>query len=542
MGISSSSSSILLAVLFSFLCLISVPFGSSSSIINANILQCLSKHSQTPIPIYTPNNSNYSSVFRSTINNLRFLSSTTLKPLLIITPLQESHVQAAVVCARKHGIQIKVRSGGHDYEGLSFISDVPFIIVDLFNLRSVSVNVTDRTAWVQSGATVSELYYRIGEKSKTLGFPAGVCTTVGVGGQFSGGGYGSMLRKYGLADDNVIDARIVDVHGRILNKETMGKDLFWAIRGGGGGSFGVVLSWKIKLVSVPPIVTLFTISKTLEQGATALVHRWTEVAPKLPHELWIRIIFTLANSTRKGEKTILASFNSMYLGDAEKLLTVMKERFPELGLERKDCTETSWLRSTLYFGNFPVQGSLNMLLNRTQPKNTFKSKSEYVTKPIPEIGLEGIWKRLLKEEKPLMIFTPYGGRMDEISESEIAFPHRNGTLFMIMYIVSWNEKGVETSKKHISWIRELYRYLAPYVSKCPRAAYVNYRDIDLGQSKNGTATYLQGKAWGRRYFKGNYERLVHVKSKFDPENFFRHEQSIPSIAHPWGNKLGHWRS
>ncbi|OVA08657.1 FAD linked oxidase [Macleaya cordata] len=201
-----------------------------------------------------------------------------------------------------HGIQIKFRSGGHDYEGLSYVSDVPFVIVDLFNLQSISVDAEDRNAWVQSGATIGELYYRIAEKSRTLGFPVGACPTVGVGGHFSGGGYGTMLRKYGLAADNVIDARIVNVYGRILNKESMGEDLFWAIRGGSGGSFGVVLSWKIRLVYVPPIVTVFMIDKTLEQGATELVHKWQEIAHKLPQELFIRVIL---NSL----KTIRASFH-----------------------------------------------------------------------------------------------------------------------------------------------------------------------------------------------------------------------------------------
>ncbi|KAF8412774.1 hypothetical protein HHK36_000744 [Tetracentron sinense] len=202
--------------------------------------------------------------------------------MLIFTPSHESQIQAIVICSRKHGIRIRIRSGGHDYEGLSYVSDVPFAIVDLVNLGFIRVDTQDESAWVQAGATIGEVYYRIAEKSMTLGFPSAICTTVGVGGLFSGGGYGNMLRKYGLAGDNIIDAHLVDVNGRILDRESMGEDLFWAIRGG-AASFGVVIYWKIKLVLVPPTMTVFTIAKTLEQGATELVHRWQFIADMI-HE------------------------------------------------------------------------------------------------------------------------------------------------------------------------------------------------------------------------------------------------------------------
>ncbi|PWA81395.1 Berberine/berberine-like protein [Artemisia annua] len=145
-----------------------------------------------------------------------------------------------------------------------------------------------------------------------------------------------------------------------------------------------------------------------------------------------------------------------------------------------------------------------------------------------------MWTRMLKEEIPLMIWNPYGGMMERISISESAtpFPNRKGVLYKIQYVNSWTVPDKQAMKKHYKWIKSFYKYMGLYVSKYPREAYVNHRDLDLGMNdKNcGNTSFVKAcSSWGRRYFKDNFMRLVKVKTDFDPDNFFRHEQSIPLL-------------
>ncbi|KAL6603948.1 hypothetical protein ACP70R_044309 [Stipagrostis hirtigluma subsp. patula] len=490
----------------------------------AGFLHCLAAHLPSGV-VYTHGSNSYWSILQYSVKNLRFVTPATPTPIAVVAATNASHVQASVRCGARHGVRVRPRSGGHDYEGLSYRSlhaARPFAVVDLAALRAVRVDVSRETAWVGSGATLGELYYAIAKETPRLGFPGGLGPTVGIGGHLSGGGFGLLLRKHGLAADHVVDAVVVDAKGRLLDRAAMGEDLFWAIRGGGGGSFGVVLSWKLRLVRVPAAVTVFTVHRPRNQSATALVTKWQRVAPSLPRDVFLRVV--LQNQE--------ARFESLYLGRCTGLVATMADTFPELGVRQQDCVEMTWIESVLYFAFYGTGKPAEMLLDRgDKPDRYFKAKSDFVNQPIPSHVWERTWSWFVKDDAGLLILDPYGGRMGSVAPSATPFPHRQ-ELYNLQYYGFWFENGTEASEKHAGWIRGLHREMGPYVSRNPRGAYVNYRDLDLGvndDDDDGVTSYEKARVWGQAYFKANFERLAAVKAKVDPNDFFRSEQSIPPL-------------
>ncbi|EMS68848.1 Reticuline oxidase-like protein [Triticum urartu] len=459
-------------------------------------LGCLSADIPSRL-IQTPATPSYSALLLSTAWNLRYILPDTSKPLGIIAATEHAHVQTTVRCGRRHGVRVRVRSGGHDYEGLSYASvhlhkhNEPFAVLDLATLRAIHVDPARA------------------EAATTPAAPPGS---------------GPRARKSGLPADNVLDALVVDADGRLMNRSSMGEDLFWAIRGGGGESFGVVLSWKVRLVPVPETVTVFSIIRSRNQSAIELITKWQEMAPVSPKDLYLRVL--VLNQQ--------ANFQALFLGRCGDLHRLMQDRFPELGMTEQNCREVSWVQSTVFFGFSATSIPLKQLLNRSSnPRYYLKVKSDHVQEPIPRDVWESIWTAWLeKPEAALLMLDPYGGLMSSISPSETPFPHRQGNLYQLQYYSFWYENGTAAAEKRMSWVRGLHKEMEPYVSKNPRAVYVNYRDLDLGTNEldgNVTSYDKARVSWGDKYFKGNFKRLAAVKTMVDPHDFFRNEQSIPPL-------------
>lgn len=475
----------------------------------------------------------FTPVLRAYIRNARFNTSSTPKPSVIVLPRVDSHVQAAVVCTKALDLQLRIRSGGHDYDGLSYVSSVTFIVLDLSNFRNITVDMKDDggSAWVQTGATLGELFYRIWEKSEVHAFPAGNCPTVGVGGHVSGGGYGHLIRKFGLTIDYVVDATIVDVKGRVLDRKSMGEDLFWALRGGGAGSFGVVLAFKVKLVEVPKTITVFRVDRTTDQNALDMVHKWQFVAPRTDPGLFIRVL--LASPTKNKTRTVNAKVRALYLGNASDVVSMMAKEFPELGLKIDDCKEMTWIQSVLWWMNYKDVEKVKpeVLLERKPDSAKFvKRKSDYVEKEITKPELNRLIQQLATLDRTGLVLNPYGGNLNATASNETAFPHRH-KLYKIQHSSTWSDARPEADRLYVGSLRKTYRIMTPFVSKNPRSAYLNYRDVDIGVNDHGKDSYRKGEIYGRKYFGENFDRLVRVKTAVDPENFFRNEQSIPTLPH-----------
>ncbi|CAO2205827.1 unnamed protein product [Urochloa humidicola] len=518
--------------------LVAVTSATAPPLLPHDIASCLVSNDVKNFSL--PASPSFNPLLSSSLRYLRFISPSVGKPSAIVLPSSQLELQRAVLCAVNTSLAIRVRAGGHSYEGLSYTSEngVPFAVIDVSNLNRIRVDATATTVWAESGTTLGELYHAVGQASKTLAFPGGTCSTLGLGGFVSGGGFGLLARKHGIAADNVLDAVLIDAGGRALTRDTMDADVFWAIRGGGGGSWGVVYSWKLRLVTVPDTITVFDIDRRgPADNIAALIHKWQSVGPNLPDEFYVstRIYFT-SNSTNGGNLTM--SFTGQVLAPKREALAVLNKAYPELHLAEWELGDVSWVEAAAKFAE--LKSVADLTSRHVGIGEYAKRKSDYVQAPISKQDMVKI-ARYMTTTAPTegsIQLNPYGAAMARVGSDERPFPHRAGFLYSIQYAVDWKAADNSRAGEFMGWLREFYKFMEPYVSKNPRGAYVNYVDLDLGTNNWTSVTggrlsaadsVSHAASWGRRYFLDNFDRLVRAKSKIDPGNVFNNAQSIPPL-------------
>ena len=431
-------------------------------------------------------------------NLLPFNLRTTSRPMVIAGCLTANGVKLAVVWARRNQIPLCVHAGGHSYEGFS---SCPGLMVDVRKMNAITIDAVNQTARIGAGCLLGDV--AIALFAKNFALPAGSCRPVGVSGLALGGGHGLTSRKFGLTCDSLISAHLVDAAGAELDADsTQNPDLFWALRGGGGGNFGIVTEFVFKIHPVDRVIQ-FSISWPDEMYRTSIIRTWQSMVGSAPDELSFLLHVTGGQGkiSHIGCNGLFLPRNSSETPDLDDLKTVLQPLLA-LGNPTFRPHEINYLDAVKIFAG---DGDPNRVY--------FKAKSDYSMEVWPDSTIAAFINAL--HQSPLTIatiFEAYGGAINKVGEPDTAFGHRGNTLFCLQYYLQWESSSATNGS--VAAIRALFEAMRPYL---PGYSYVNYLDLDL-------------QDFARAYYKDNLPRLQIVKRQYDPDNFFHFAQSIPLPA------------
>jgi FAD/FMN-containing dehydrogenase len=426
----------------------------------------------------------------------------TYKPQAVVFCESLADVQRTVRWARRHAVRIVPRSGGHSYGGYSSTSGV---IVDVSRLNGVALT-SGGSAVVGAGARLIDVYDGLWQHGRTV--PAGSCPTVGIAGLTLGGGVGLAARKYGLTCDNLLEATVVLASGAaVVANAHQHSDLYWALRGGGGGNFGIVTRLVFRTHPVGQVATY-----SLEwpwSDAAKVIQAWQKLAPHAPDGLFS--VLNL-NAAAGGRAHITSA--GQFFGTADRLRQLLQPlanagtstRFSVTSRSYMDAQEMwAGCSGTIAECHLPPQGHLG--------RSTFKGKSSFANTPLTARGIDTMIRQIEARiatgtGSGIILLDSYGGAINRVKKDATAFVHRDA-LFSMQYLAYWDASAA--AEPNLRWLRNFYAAMRPYVSPF---AYQNYIDPDLGK-------------WGRAYYGTNLDRLIAVKSRYDPQNVFRSSQSIP---------------
>ena len=418
------------------------------------------------------------------------------RPALIARCLGVGDVVTAVNFAREHGIALSIKGGGHNISGLAVCDGG--LMLDMSRMRGVWVDPTARIARAQPGCLLGD----VDRETQLHGLAAvlGFVSATGVAGLTVGGGFGYLTRRFGWTSDNVRSIEIVTAEGRIVRaSEKENSDLFWGLRGG-GGNFGVVTGFEYQLYPVGPEIVAGAIAWRAE-SASQVLEMCRTVMEKAPPELVCVAGLRIAPpapwiSKDVHGKPIVALFvcHSGTISEGEKLVAPIKGFGSPVGdiVQRRPYV------------------SQQSLLDATQPKGRrYYWKSEYLPRLEPDLLTAAIrHARAIVSPHSAIILFPLDGALNRLPENHSAVGNRD-TAWVLNVTASWEK--AEDDKTNIDWARAAWRDMRGFSTG---GTYVNFLTEEEGDERIRAA-------YGK-----NYERLVEIKSKWDPGNLFCMNKNI----------------
>jgi FAD/FMN-containing dehydrogenase len=408
-------------------------------------------------------------------------------PAVIVRCSGTPDVVTAIAFAREHNLLVSVRGGGHNVVGHAVCDGG--LVVDLSPIAELSVDPAARTADAGAGLTWGP--FDRGTQAHGLATTGGLISTTGIAGLTLGGGLGWLMRRFGLACDNLLSAEVVTADGRILTASAAeNPELFWCLRGG-GGNFGVVTRFTYRLHPVGPVLAGMVLYPFA--AARAVLRRYRDAQAALPDEATVHAaLLSLPGAERA--VALLACWSGD-LAEGERILAPLRALGAPLADTIRRAAYTDW-QSSLDVDNPPgLRNYWKSALLGALDDTAIDTLVEGFGAP-PSV-------------RSNVLIEGLGGAFGRVPEEATAFGRRDAAFDLLIAAV-WEDRTEDA--RQIGWARDLFAAMAPYTGA---QAYVNY----LGPEEGGRVRGAYGEA--------TYARLVALKDRYDPGNLFRLNQNIP---------------
>lgn len=413
-------------------------------------------------------------------------------PLAIVFCYEKNDIINAINWAIENNIDIRIRSGRHNYEGYSTGDDV--LVIDISRMNNINLNEEEQTVTIEGGVRNRELYEVLGDKNYP--FPGGGCPTVGVAGFTLGGGWGYSSRMFGLGCDSLMEIEMVNYKGEtIIANHQENKDLLWACSGGGGGNLGVITKLKFKIPNKIKMATLINIDypNINEKEKAYILKIWQENFGAMDNRINMKM--AIYNSLHKGTGI---KITGLFYGSKEEALKEIK-CFKECGINGDYNLEYI----TVLEANRKIQ-------NSHPDYEKYKSSGRFVYRKFNDEEIEKLIHIISDKPKGAeyiaISFYGLGGKIKTVGNDETAYCHREAEAILGIQSVWQEDKYAPINRK---WVVDKYKY----IKTITKGAFINFPIEELNQFED-------------EYYREAIKRLRTIKQKYDPNNIFSFPQSI----------------